>query len=390
MEGTTRRTPASRDFGIAEVPGLGVGLLAHLLSATPKSLLTDRAKRGDMNEQALMQRAVELSLLGRGLTYPNPIVGAVIVNNSGEILAQGFHQGREHAEVLALRELQESGDTHQELTLIVTLEPCNHHGKTPPCTEAIMDLGVRSGITRVTYATADPNPIAEGGAERLRASGLEVTQFDSPEARFANRDWLTKMRLGRPRITWKVATSLDGAIAAQDGTSKWITNEVSRVDVKRERSLSDAIVTGTGTVLADDPSMLGDGKNPVRIVMGNRSVPKDKKISSADAETIVMQSRRSDDLLALARERGFNRLFLECGPTLGSALFQEGLVDELLIYQAPTIVGSDRRFTTGINLSSIDQQIRLRSEVVEDLDGDIKRLLFLDNAMNKEFSCSPA
>jgi len=316
-----------------------------------------------MNEQALMQRAVELSLLGRGLTYPNPIVGAVIVNNSGEILAQGFHQGREHAEVLALRELHESGDTHQELTLIVTLEPCNHHGKTPPCTEAIMDLGVRSGITRVTYATADPNPIAQGGAERLRASGLEVTQFDSPEARFANRDWLTKMRLGRPRITWKV---------------------------KRERSLSDAIVTGTGTVLADDPSMLGDGKNPVRIVMGNRSVPKEKKINSADAETIIIQSRGSDDLLALARERGFNRLFLECGPTLGSALFQEGLVDELLIYQAPTIIGSDRRFTTGINLSSIDQQIRMRSEVVEELDGDIKRLLFLDNAMNKEFSCSPA
>lgn len=253
-----------------------------------------------------------------------------------------------------------------------------------------MDLGVKSGITRVVYATADPNPIAQGGAERLRASGLEVTQFDSPEARFANRDWLTKMRLGRPRITWKVATSLDGAIASKDGTSKWITNEVSRADVKRERSLSDAIVTGTGTVLADDPSMLGAGKNPVRIVMGNRSVPKEKKINSADAETIIIQSRRSDDLLALARERGFNRLFLECGPTLGSALFQEGLVDELLLYQAPTIVGSDRRFTTGINLSSIDQQIRLRSEVVEELDGDIKRLLFLDNAMNKEFSCSPA
>lgn len=367
-----------------------MGLLAHLPAQTPKSLLTDRAKRGDMNDQALMQRAIELSLLGRGLTFPNPIVGAVIANASGVILAESFHQGKEHAELLALRELTQVSSHHDGLTLYITLEPCDHHGKTPPCTEAILDLGVRSGITRIVYATTDPNPIAQGGAKRLRESGLEITQLDLPTARFANRDWLTKMRLGRPRITWKVAASLDGAIAAEDGSSKWITNERSRADVRKERSLSDAVLTGTGTVLADDPSMLGDNRNPIRIVMGEREIPKEMKIHAGGTETIFIKSQKSDDLISLAKERGFNRLFLESGPTLGSALFQAGLIDEVLLYQAPTIVGSDRRFTSGITLHSIEQQIRLHSEEVEDLDGDLKRLLFLENPMNKEFSCSLA
>lgn len=343
-----------------------------------------------MNDQALMQRAVELSLLGRGLTYPNPIVGAVIADDSGEILAQAFHQGREHAEVLALRQLGEHESVRQDLTLLVTLEPCNHHGKTPPCTDAILDLGVRLGITRVLYATVDPNPIAQGGAKRLLEGGLAVSQIDSQEARFANRDWLTKMELGRPRITWKVAASLDGAISAADGSSKWITNEASRADVKRERSISDAIVTGTGTVLIDDPSLLGNTRNPVRIVMGERAIPKGMKIYSDEAETIFLKSRSSDDLLLLAKERGFNRLFLESGPTLGSALLQGGFIDEILLYQAPTLMGSDQRFTAGVTLSSIDQQIRLRSQEICEFDGDVKRLLFLDNAMNRELSCLPA
>ena len=343
-----------------------------------------------MNEEALMQRAVELSLLGRGLTYPNPIVGAVIADRNGEILAQGFHQGREHAEVLALDELEKSGTSFSDLTLFVTLEPCNHHGKTPPCSEAILNRGVALGVSRVIYATMDPNPVAQGGAARLRDSGIEVLHLDYAEARFTNRDWLTKVRLGRPRITWKVAISLDGAIAAQDGSSKWITTEASRADVKRERSLSDAILTGTGTVLSDDPSMLGNGKNPVRIIMGERTLPKDAAIFSEDAETLVLASRDSDRLLELLRSREFNRVFLESGPTLGSALFSAGLVDEILLYQAPTILGSSRRFSQGIDLRSVDQQIRLRSEEVEELDGDIRRLLFVNNEMNREFSCSPA
>lgn len=343
-----------------------------------------------MNEEALMQRAVELSLLGRGHTYPNPIVGAVIADRSGQILAEGFHQGKEHAEVIALTQLARTASTYQDLTLVVTLEPCNHHGKTPPCTDAILDLGCSLGINRVLYATTDPHPIAQGGGKRLHESGISVAQLDLPEARFANRDWLTKVQLGRARITWKVAISLDGAIAAMDGSSKWITNETSRADVKRERSFADAVVTGTGTVLADDPSMLGDLRNPIRVVMGEREISKDRKIFSDEVETVLIQSRKSEDLLALSQERGFNRLFLESGPTLGSALFQVGLVDEILLYQAPTIVASNRRFTAGLSLSTISEQIKLWSEQITDLDGDVKRLLFLNNAINREFSCSQA
>ena len=348
------------------------------------------AMRGSMNEQALMHRAVELSLLGRGLTYPNPIVGAVIADKDGEILAQGFHQGKEHAEVLALDELEKSVAAHNDLKLFVTLEPCNHHGKTPPCSQAILTRGRNLGITEVIYAVSDPNPIAEGGTAKIREGGMKTNVMDFPEARFANRDWLTKIALGRARMVWKVATSLDGAIAAADGSSKWITSPASREDVKQERSNSDAILTGTGTVLADDPSMLGSEINPVRIVFGERQVPGDKKIFSSDSETITVRSRNFDYLLAVIRDRGFNRVFVESGPTVGSALFRAGLIDEILLYQAPTIVGSDRRFTKGIDLARIEDQIKLRSEEVTEIGGDIKRLLFIDNEMNKELSCSPA
>ena len=335
----------------------------------------------------LMQRAVDLSLLGQGLTSPNPIVGAVIVDPNGEIVAQGFHEGKEHAEVLALRDLSLKSP---DLTLFVTLEPCNHHGKTPPCSEAIIE----SGIKRVVYATKDPNPIAQGGTDRLASAGVSVQFLDFKEAAFANRDWLTKIRLGRPRFAWKVATSLDGAIAASNGSSKWITNDLSRRDVKHERSHSDAILTGTGTVFADDPSLLGDDRNPVRIVMGNREIPSTSKILSKDVETVVIRSRDFEELLGFLNQRGFNRVFVEAGPGLGTALFAAGLIDEILLYQAPTLLGSDRIFTHGLKISDIAEQIRLSSEEIEEIDGDIKRLLFThtasNSALNKELSCSPA
>lgn len=334
-----------------------------------------------------MQRAVDLSLLGRGRTSPNPIVGAVIANSHGEIVAQGFHEGREHAEVIALRELSSMSS---DLTLYVTLEPCNHHGKTPPCSEAIIE----SGIKKVVYATKDPNPIAQGGADRLREAGISVHFLDYSDASFANRDWLTKIRLGRPRFVWKVAASLDGAIAASNGSSKWITNDSSRLDVKHERSLADAILTGTGTVLADDPSLLGEDRNPVRIVMGDREIPSEAKILSGDVETIAIQSRDVDELMTLVNQRGFNRIFVEAGPALGTALFKADLIDEILLYQAPTILASDRRFTQGLGISDISEQIRLSSEEITEFDGDIKRLLFTytpsNTSLNRELSCSPA
>ncbi len=335
----------------------------------------------------LMQRAVDLSLLGRGRTSPNPIVGAVIANSHGEIVAQGFHEGREHAEVIALRELSSMSS---DLTLYVTLEPCNHHGKMPPCSEAIIE----SGIKKVVYATKDPNPIAQGGADRLREAGMSVHFLDYSDASFANRDWLTKIRLGRPRFVWKIAASLDGAIAASNGSSKWITNDSSRLDVKHERSLADAILTGTGTVLADDPSLLGEDRNPVRIVMGDRQIPSGAKILSGDVETIAIQSRDVEELITLVNQRGFNRILVEAGPALGTALFKANVIDEILLYQAPTILASDRRFTQGLGISDISEQIRLSSEEITEFDGDIKRLLFTytpsNTSLNRELSCSPA
>lgn len=340
-----------------------------------------------MNEKALMQRAVDLSLLGLGYTFPNPIVGAVIADANGEILAQGFHQGGEHAEVLALKEL---ASDPKELTLFVTLEPCNHHGKTPPCSEAIIE----SGIKRVVYATKDPNPIAQGGAKRLIDAGVSVEFLDYREAAYANRDWLTKIRLGRARFVWKVATSLDGAIAAEDGSSKWITNEASRFDVKRERSTADAILTGTGTVLSDDPSLTGESRNPVRIVMGHREIPAKAKLLSGEAETIQIKNRNIQALLTLIDDRGFNRVFVESGPELGTALFAAGMIDEILLYQAPILLSSERRFTKGLKISTISEQVRLSSEEIEEFDGDIKRRLFVyatsNSEINKELSCSPA
>ena len=341
-----------------------------------------------MNQQALMQRAVELSRLGLGRTASNPIVGAVIADSKGEIVAEGFHEGREHAEIIALNKLSSVSD---DLTLFVTLEPCNHQGKTPPCTEAIL----RSGVRRVIFATRDPNPIAQGGENRLRDAGIEVTHLSSRDASFANRAWLTKIAMQRPRFVWKIAASLDGAIAAKDGSSKWITSETSRNDVKRERSLSDAILTGTGTVLADDPSMLGRDRNPLRIVIGEREIPSHSKILSPEAETITIRSHNFNQLLDLARERGLNQIFVESGPKLGTALLRAGLIDEILIYQAPTILASDRRFSLGLDIPDISRQMRLSSERVEELGGDIKRLLFVhvepnQSKLNKELSCSPA
>jgi len=320
----------------------------------------------------------------KGTPSPNPHVGAVLVRD-GEVVGRGYHPkpGREHAEVMAIRD---AGARARGATLYVTLEPCNHHGKTPPCSEAI----IASGIKRVVYATTDPNPVAQGGAERLRAAGIEVETIDDSQARFANRDWLTKIRLGRPRFVWKVAASLDGAIAAQDGSSKWITNDASRADVKRERSLADAILTGTGTVIADDPSLLGESINPIRIVMGERQIPASAKILAGGVETIQLKTRDLDRLIDLVNERGFNRIFVESGPILGTALFKAGLIDEVLLYQAPTLLGSDRRFTKGISISEISKQIRLTSEEIQEFAGDIRRLFFTDSEINKELSCLPA
>jgi diaminohydroxyphosphoribosylaminopyrimidine deaminase/5-amino-6-(5-phosphoribosylamino)uracil reductase len=325
-----------------------------------------------LRADAAMAHAIECARLGLGKTFPNPIVGAVITTATGELIGEGFHQGGDHAEVIALNAAKEipAGSI-----LYVTLEPCNHHGKTPPCVDAI----INSGIKKVVYAVADPNPIATGGADHLRAAGIEVESgIGEVQSRLENRAWLTKMELGRPRITWKIASTMDGKVAASDGSSKWITGELARTDVAHMRSQVDGIVTSTATVIADDPLMTskGFGKNPVRIVLGTSQLNPAMQIFDDAAETVLIKSRNFDDLLSLSNERGFNELLIESGPTLGTALLRENLIDEIVLFQAPTLLGSGTPSIGDLGITNISGRLDFEISDVEVIGSDLKITLF--------------
>ena len=321
-----------------------------------------------LRAEAAMAHAIECARLGLGKTFPNPIVGAVITTATGELISEGFHQGGDHAEVIALNATKEipAGSI-----LYVTLEPCNHHGKTPPCVDAI----IKSGIKKVVYAVSDPNPAAAGGAERLRAAGIEVqSDIGEEEARLVNRAWLTKLELGRPLITWKIASTMDGKVAASDGSSKWITGELARTDVAQMRSQVDAIVTSTSTVIADDPLMTskGFGKDPVRIVMGTTEIKAVAQIFNDLAETVLVKSRNLKELITLANERGFNQLLIESGPTFGTALLRENLIDEIVLFQAPTLFGSGTPAIGDLGITNISGRLDFEISDVEMFGSDLK------------------
>jgi diaminohydroxyphosphoribosylaminopyrimidine deaminase/5-amino-6-(5-phosphoribosylamino)uracil reductase len=325
-----------------------------------------------LRAEAAMARAIDIARLGLGKTYPNPIVGAVITNASGEVLSEGFHQGGDHAEVIALSAVKElpAGSI-----IYITLEPCNHHGKTPPCVDAI----INSGIKKVVYAISDPNPIAAGGAERLRVAGIEVQSgIGADQARVANRAWLTKIEKGRPRITWKIASTMDGKVAARDGSSKWITGELARADVARMRSQVDGIVTSTTTVIADDPAMTskGVGSNPIRIVMGTSELNTNMQILDGAAETVLIRSRDLKDLISMATERGFNELLIESGPTFGTALLRENLIDEIVLFQAPTFLGSGTPAIGDLDITNISGRLDFEISDAEIIGSDLKITLF--------------
>ena len=318
--------------------------------------------------EAAMACAIECARAGLGKTFPNPIVGAVITSATGEFISEGFHQGADHAEVVAIKAAKAipAGSI-----IYVTLEPCNHQGKTPPCTAAIIDAGIK----KVIYAVSDPNPIAAGGAERLRASGIEVEHgLLESEAAFDNRAWLTKIAKQRPRISWKIASTMDGKVAAADGTSKWITSELARADVALLRSQVDAIVTSTATVKADNPLLTskGAGQNPVRIVMGGAEIASGLQILNSDAETIAIKSRDLQELITLAKARGFNQLLIESGPTLGTALLKADLIDEVILYQAPTFFGSGTPAISDLGVASISQRLDFEIADVEVIGTDLK------------------
>ena len=275
-----------------------------------------------MDYTVAMQLAITLSKKGLGKVAPNPIVGAVIIDASGAIISEGFHDritSSDHAEVLAIKA---AGERTNGATIVVTLEPCNHFGSTGPCTQAIID----AGISTVVYAVSDPNSLAAGGADVLRAYGITVVAgVLEIEAAYSNRAWLMKIKKNRPFFTWKVAATLDGKVAATDGTSKWISNEISRADVQTLRRQSDAILVGTNTVITDNPNLVPRGnfagyeKNPIRVICGEQDLPPASNIFNGAAQTVVVKSKNLELLVAKLNELGINQVFVEAGPTLASA-----------------------------------------------------------------------
>ncbi len=320
-------------------------------------------------EQA-MRRALELAANGP-VTGGNPQVGCVLLAPDGSVVAEGWHRGAgtPHAEVDALSQVTDATG----LTAIVTLEPCNHTGRTGPCSEAL----IAAGVTRVIYAVSDPGHNSGGGAERLRSAGVEVSSgILADEVSVFLEKWLTATRRGTPWVTVKWAASLDGRAAAADGTSQWITGTASRQRVHEQRAESDAIVVGTGTVLADDPSLTarGDGgellpHQPLPVVIGERPVP-----AGAHLRERPFLETSSRDLAGILRDlysRDIRRVYVEGGPTLASAFIAAGLVDEYLVYLAPKLIGGPKLAIGELGIPTITDARLLAITSVESLGDDI-------------------
>jgi diaminohydroxyphosphoribosylaminopyrimidine deaminase/5-amino-6-(5-phosphoribosylamino)uracil reductase len=324
-------------------------------------------------EQDAMRRA--LMLAGNGPRGYNPQVGAVILSADGDVLAEGWHRGAgtSHAEIDALSRL--APDAAHGATAVVTLEPCNHTGRTGPCSEAL----IAAGVTRVVYAVPDPGDHSAGGADRLRAAGVEVVSGAlADEAAELLESWLTVQHLGRPHVTVKWAQSLDGRAAASDGSSRWITGPAARADVHERRAAADAIVVGTGTALADDPSLTArapDGSlfdvQPVPVVIGETATPDDAAVRSHPHAPLFYATHDLRSVLQDLRVRGIQRIFVEGGPTLASAFVKAGLADEVLAYVAPVLLGGDRLALTEIGVATMDDARRLDVASVERLGDDL-------------------
>jgi diaminohydroxyphosphoribosylaminopyrimidine deaminase/5-amino-6-(5-phosphoribosylamino)uracil reductase len=324
--------------------------------------------------EAAMRRALELAARGpaRGV---NPQVGCVILDASGRVIAEGWHRGAgtAHAEVDALSKL--SPNAAIGATAVVTLEPCNHTGRTGPCAQALID----AGISRVSYAVSDPGVASSGGAERLRSAGVEVQSgLLAEEATALIAEWLAAARLGRPVVTLKWASSLDGRAAADDGSSQWITGTAARIDVHRRRAASDAIIVGTGTVLADDPSLTARdaagallAQQPVPVVIGTRPIPNGATVHRHPQTPLFFDTTDLNVVLRELHAIGIRHAFIEGGPTLASAFVAAGLVDAYLIYLAPTLLGGSRTALGDIGVGSISDQRHLTIDSIERLGDDL-------------------
>lgn len=329
------------------------------------------------SEVAAMRRAVVLAAHGpvRGV---NPRVGCVILDAAGQVVGEGWHAGAgtAHAEVEALLG---AGDRARGGTAVVTLEPCAHTGRTGPCVQALLD----AGIARVVFATADPNPPAAGGGEQLRAAGVDVEGgVLAEESARLNRRWLVAVALGRPFVTWKFAATLDGRGAAADGSSRWITGDQARADVHQLRTGADAVVVGTGTVLADDPQLTvrdGAGRpvgdQPLRVVMGERDLPAGARVLDPAAPTVHLRTRDPQAALAELYRREIRHAWLEGGPTLAAAFWRAGLIDEVIAYVAPALLGAGATAVGDLGITGIAGAARLQLTDVARFGDDLRLTL---------------
>ncbi|HEU5224526.1 MAG TPA: bifunctional diaminohydroxyphosphoribosylaminopyrimidine deaminase/5-amino-6-(5-phosphoribosylamino)uracil reductase RibD [Actinomycetota bacterium] len=356
-----------------------------------------------MSDEAYMERAIELARRGRGLVSPNPLVGAVVVSD-GSVVGEGFHEGPglPHAEVVALGQ---AAARARGATLFTSLEPCDHYGRTPPCTEAI----VRSGIARVVSAARDPNPVVDGqGVRTLRARGVEVLEgILQAEAQRLNAGFAKHVRTGMPFVIWKAAASLDGKVAARDGSSRWITGDAARADVHRLRAWADAIVVGAGTALADDPELtVRDpdyrGRPPLRVLVDARGrVGPSGDLFDDQAPTLVATTELAPakardawreagaEVLVLETDgvgvgltalmcdlgkRDVQGVLLEGGPTLAWSAVQERLVDTIVLYLSPKLLGGRDAPTVleGRGFAPIGQALPLRIRSVERVGEDLR------------------
>ncbi len=350
--------------------------------------------------------AAALALAERGLytTTPNPRVGCIIVGaRDGQVIGEGWHEraGEAHAEVRALQNAMARGHDVRGATVYVSLEPCNHHGRTPPCTDALID----AGVARVVAAMRDPNKAAAGGAERLRGAGIEV-EFGplEREARELNIGWIQRIQTGRPWVRMKIAASLDGRTALANGVSQWITGEEARADGHRWRARACAVLTGIGTVKQDDPQLnvraVPTPRQPLKVVVDRHSelLPTARLLATGETLVIVANAEAADaalpahvqrlvlpdangriDLAAMVHalgRRGINELHVEAGAKLNGALLGAGIVDELLLYFAPMVLGDDARgmFALPQTLTSLSSRVRLDVKSVAAV-GDDWRLL---------------
>jgi diaminohydroxyphosphoribosylaminopyrimidine deaminase / 5-amino-6-(5-phosphoribosylamino)uracil reductase len=326
-----------------------------------------------MSFDAAMRLAIEQAESVKGGTYPNPPVGAVVLDRNGDVVGVGATEptGGAHAEVVALRQ---AGDRAEGGAAVVTLEPCNHHGRTPPCVEALLAVGVST----VAYAVADPNEVASGGASRLAESGVHIVPgvLADDVAGGPLREWLHKQRTGLPYVTWKFATSIDGRSAAADGSSQWITSEAARADVHRRRAAAEAVIVGTGTVFIDDPKLtarLPDGTlhdhQPLRVVVGEREISSDANILNDDTRTMVIRTRDPHEVIKALSDR--TDVLIEGGPTLAGAFLRAGVIDRILAYVAPILLGGPITAVDDVGVLSIAQAHRWRFDGIEPIGPDL-------------------